>query len=945
MGGGNQTPDGDERMAMDDAQESQPEEGETGAKSGEDIDTNEPNNEPVVDMATTPTEGAKKVGSAKKAAKKASSAKKASAYTPKKNNSGKVSYLEMAHEAIANLKDRTGSSAPAIQKWVKAKYPDKVTSKQDIFKNSMNKAIKQGLKDKRFVQIKNSYKINAEWTSKQKAAAKAKEAAQKKAAAKIKKELQKAQSKNAEELAKQKAEEEMKRKEAAMTPEQRAAAAKAKAKAEILRKRRLPMEDTKLHAENKEYGIKNTDSLARRPALPYTLTCLVPPHLRVGDNPKWGPIHSASQSGAGELMDVDNDRGLIADALHVYHFFCGDVGFVDAKYPVPKFSIKTLLYALDEIIIGNSKAAKSLPPLISHLFLTALRVLTANDIEGEESKPSEYIDPVEAQLQKDLAKIRLGLNAVSWSQILFFYIDLMERYYLSDASLDIGVMPGDDDLDMSYLWENNNSTNEKPAEFTKTEYKGNSSTEGRKFRGYIGNPKGALCKAYTKLSNQVEAWNLSADELMAMLRTLTDDILSKRADLAADITERGLKLDELKRAKNQALMKFRKARNDYEGPKRQPKRKTDGEESGKVTEGTNGKDESGDGGDKDTPFVPKISKKDFQAAEKNYHKSIEAFDNGIRKLISRSEPLGFDRNYNSYYCFIHDPEMMHVEQLKQSNLPPELKRLGLALNPASSWHFIDTKALYDQLLGCLDTRGIRENELYEVGSTLTILKRKLKDDKNDNTRAAARVREKEALENKLANARTACDNEEGRRSGRLAGHAIDDVRKLEAELELMCQSHEEEERLEKLGRERACDYSLLTGLHMVADLVPGKYSSLEEAPCHELWMNKKSGGNGTLQVITEALLEMESMCNELSPWRRTDITRDGWRKQLTDLATTWVNECEMKLGPSFEGSSKEDSTTEEGYEKQYSSPSKKPRLDDRSFLANIVSGVRVSFLS
>lgn len=939
MGGGNQISGGEEHMAMDDAQaqESKPEEGEAAAKPGEDIDTHEAENEPALDMATTPSEGVNKVGSAKKAAKKAST-KKAPAYTPKKNNSGKVSYLEMAHEAIANLKDRTGSSAPAIQKWVKAKYPDKVTAKQDIFKNSMNKAIKQGLKDKRFVQIKNSYKINAEWTSKQKAAAKAKEAAQKKAASKIKKELQKAQSKIAEEVAKQKAEEEMKRKEAAMTPEQRAAAAKAKAKAEILRKRRLPMEDTKLHAENKEYGIKNTETLARRPALPFTLTSLVPPHLRVGDNPKWGPIHSASQSGAGELMDVDNDRGLIADALHVYHFFCGDVGFVDAKYPVPKFSIKTLLYALDEIIIGNSKAAKSLPPLISHLFLTALRVLTASDTEGEESKPSEYIDPVEAQLQKDLAKINLGLNAVSWSQVLFFYIDLMERYYLSDASLDIGVMPGAGDLDMSYLWEKNCSRNE-------TEEKKNSSTQGRSFRGYIGNPKGALCKAYTKLSNQVEPWNLSADELMATLRTLTDDILSKRADLAADITERGLKLDELKRAKNQALMKFRKARNDYEGPKRQPKRKTDGEESGKATEDIKGKEESGDSGEKDTPFVPKISKKEFQAAEKNYHKSIEAFDNGIRKLISRSEPLGFDRNYNSYYCFIHDPEMMHVEQLKQSNLPPELKRLGLALNPASSWHFIDTKALYDQLLGCLDTRGIRENELYEVGSTLTILKRKLKDDKSDNTRTAARLREKEALENKLANARTACDNEEGRRSGRLASHAIDDVRKFEAELEVMCQSHEEEECLEKLGRERACDYSLLTGLNMVADLVPGKYSpgALEEAPCYELWMNKKSGGNGTLQVIAEALLEMESMCNELSPWRRTDMTRDGWRKQLTNLSSTWVKECEMKLGPSFKESANEGSTDEEGYQKQYSSPSKKPRLDDRSFLAHIVSGLRVSF--
>ena len=915
-------------------------------KSGENGNTPKKERETVVDMITTPADEAKKVGSAKKKSSKKASAKKSSEsgpkspYVPKKNASGKLSYLEMVHEAIAHLKDRTGSSAPAIQKWIKAKYPDKA-SKPDIFKNNVSKAIKQGMKEKRLTQIKASYKINPEWTNKQKAAAKAKEAAKKKAASKIKKELEKKKAQCNEELAKKKAEEDEKARFEAMTPEQKAAEAKAKKKAEILRKRRLPMEDTKLHAENKEYGIKNPETLNRRPALPFTMASLVPPHLR-GDNPKWGPVFTASQSGAGEWAEMDNDRGLIADALHVYHFFMGDVGFSDDKYPVPKFSIKTLLYALDEIIIGNSKAAKSLPPLISHLFLTALKVLTAPESSEEGSKSVELIDPIESQLKKDMARIGLGLNAISWSQILFFYVDLMERYYLSDSSLDVGVMPGDDDFDMSYLWDKSQAGG-VTTEGAKMEAEQDSAMCGRKYRGYIGNPKGALCRAYTKLSNQTEPWNLTAEELMAALRALTDDILSKHADLAADITERGLQLDDLKRAKNQALSKFRKARNDFEGPanKKPVKKKTDSEEGAKASEDGEANNESEEGKEKYEPFKPKITKKEYLAAEKSYNKALEAYDNGIRKLVSRTEPLGFDRNFNSYYCFVHDPEMMHVEQLKQANLPPELKRLGVTLNPASSWHFIDTKPLYDQFLGCLDIRGTRENELFEVSSTLTILKRKLQDDKKDNTRAAARLREKEALEKRLENARTACDAEEGRRSGRLAGQAIDEVRKLESELEEMLRSHENEEQMEKLGRERASDYTVLTGLEMVTELGGGKRDafSLQDVPCHELWMNKRAGGNGTLNAVAEALLEMEAMCDELSPWKRKDMTRDAWRQKLSDVSSIFTKECVLKLGPSPKEPAKEDKNVGDS-EKQ--SPTKKQRIDDRPMMANIVSTVRVS---
>ena len=386
--------------------------------------------------------------------------------------------------------------------------------------------------------------------------------------------------------------------------------------------------------------------------------------------------------------------------------------------------------------------------------------------------------------------------------------------------------------------------------------------------------------------------------------------------------------------RNQALEKFRKAKRDFLGPKKAGKKKTDGEDEKAPEDG----DVNGDEEAEETAFKPKITQKEFLAAEKAYNKSIEAFDNGIRKLISRTEPLGFDRYFNSYYCFMHDPEMLHVEQLKQSAPPPELKKLELPLNPSRSWHFIDTKALFDQFLGCLDTRGTRENELFEACSTLTVLKRRLLDDKGENTRASAREREKEELERRLHNARAACSGDEGRRSGRLAGNMLHEVNKLEAELDAMAKAHEEEERLEQLGREQASDYSLLTGFQMVRDLDLRKHSALylEDVTCDKLWINKKTSGNGTLQILAEAFLSMEELCNTLSPWRREDMSREVWRTQLSDVSVNWAKDCVMQLGPA----PKEEK--EKGGDGEEPSPSKKQKVDDRPFQANVASTIRVS---
>ena len=346
----------------------------------------------------------------------------------------------------------------------------------------------------------------------------------------------------------------------------------------------------------------------------------------------------------------------------------------------------------------------------------------------------------------------------------------------------------------------------------------------------------------------------------------------------------------------------------------------------------------------------------FEAAEKAYFKAYDAWENGLEKLIARTEPIGFDRNHHAIYLFGTDPSMLHLEYLKtnETKIPPELKELGSELSPFSSWHFVDTKSLYDQFLQSLDKRGRREADLLDICSNLTILKRKLQDDKSSNTRAAARDREREALERRSANAKAACDAEDGRRSGRLAGMAQIELDSVKQELEELAKAHEEEERQEKIGRDKASDYTLLTGLQSVTELYASQRSTrshrksddnvqteadgLANVPSHKLWLDERIGGNGTLNVLVEALFALEKKCNDLSPLERQE--REAWRKQLSDASCAWAIDCVMKLGPA----AKEEKSTDGSDTLADPSPAKKQKIEPSSgtSLANIVNTVKVS---
>lgn len=286
---------------------------------------------------------------------------------------------------------------------------------------------------------------------------------------------------------------------------------------------------------------------------------------------------------------------------------------------------------------------------------------------------------------------------------------------------------------------------------------------------------------------------------------------------------------ELLKAKRTADTNFRKVKLQYEGPKNPPKSKAnekkkdaDSAETKDGEEGSSGKkkgkagskenqENDGDAEEKEEAapkFKPTATKKQFvssiecrlpscysvlvspcvltitfpfmsqDAAAKAQQKAHDAYTKGLRTLTARTEPVGYDRNFNSIYFFNHDPDRLYVEISKppataeENRLPPDM------LLKKYSWHVIETKSLFDAYTSSLDTRGKRESNLYDElmgpAGGHSSLRRGLYDDLKEKSDKAARARQREELDRRLANARIACLAEEegsGRRSGRLQSSA------------------------------------------------------------------------------------------------------------------------------------------------------------------------------
>jgi hypothetical protein len=232
-------------------------------------------------------------------------------------------------------------------------------------------------------------------------------------------------------------------------------------------------------------------------------------------------------------------RGLVPDLLQVYHFFRGDVHFQnDQDTPlVPEFTLNHLMFAVDEIINGNAKKSRLVPPLISHLFVTSLQLLTNQRNHDDDESTTVQ----ERKLQKDLSKLSSALTPASWAEVCVLYMSAMERYYTSSASIDPNVLPCGK-IDVPYLMRATNVPEPMTPGVTKQSNEDlveDVLPEG--YCAYLGNPHGTLAIAHSKLQ-KLDPWNLRAEELMALLRALSDDILASSPDIAHDLARRYVSL-------------------------------------------------------------------------------------------------------------------------------------------------------------------------------------------------------------------------------------------------------------------------------------------------------------------------------------------------------------------------------------------------------------------
>lgn len=448
------------------------------------------------------------------------------------SNRSRMTTTEMVHEAILALKDRTGSSQIAIQKYILATWPH--IDDNNSFRSRLGQTLKKGIAISRFQKIKASYKVSADWIKKQKAK-RAKDAMQK-AAEKKKRDIANLEASKKQQYDNESAKnqrdgladtlmkeamtqeelDELKRKNDLKEERQRLKeemARKEKEKAERLRRRRFPMEDTRLHEEDKEFGV--TTTVKRKPAIPY--------FFQIARDSK----STAQTPSRCDAMDVDT-RGLVPDLLQVYHFFRGDVRFCDLMEPklVCDFTLSHLIYAVDEVLIGNARKCKLVPPLLQHLFLCCLSLLTAPAAQAGDTREQR-------QLSRDLEELADALSPASWPEICIMYMECMDRFYKSPASQDPSVLvPGM--TDVSYLFR---VTDALALSSTSSLSTLNSAVVPQGYFGYFGNPKSTLAKAFDKLNRQ-DVWTLQADELMALLRALTDDVIATRPDVMVEISGR-----------------------------------------------------------------------------------------------------------------------------------------------------------------------------------------------------------------------------------------------------------------------------------------------------------------------------------------------------------------------------------------------------------------------
>ena len=794
----------------DDDDDDDDEELEADVDDEDEEDRDKTNEKKAKPSSTKKTTEKKKTTPTKRSSSTGSSSKKAAtpaAVTPKKSTSStstpaKKSHIQLVHDAIVAMKDRTGSSQVAIQKYIMANHKD---VDMDRFKQRLLLTLKQGIKSKRLIKFKASYKIHPDFLKKQRRAA----AATKKPKAPQPKPQKKL---SAAELRALKEKEERERKE--------------KERQERIRKRKFPMEDLAMIAEDKELGVHVP--LPTRPALP----------LAMPDFP------AACKSDT-------TMSGLWEDILHVYHFFRGDVGWglLQKQPTVAPFSLSHWIHAIQQVLNGNAKKSRMVPPLVSHLFCVALQHL----------------------LKDQLPKLAVGLSPSSWSEILLLYMDAMERYASSESSVDDNVVAGLP-IDCDYLL----GVTDEPKDDMEPESTG---------PFYLS---GLLGKAHAKLLVQ-DPWLLSAEELLCLLRALVDDLLASTPALEIEMDHRLVEVMELQKKKRTADALVRKLQTTMNKEAAEEKEKTkEVEEQHKKATRSN------------TKSLTAITSQ-LETAKRQQQRITDAYEKACRTMRIRTEPIGEDRHFHAFYNFGNDPQCIYVQQrmgmTKPSatwNVPAEFR------THKTSWHMIDKKSLLDKYLASLDTRGKRESNLHQQ---LHPLRRFLFDDIKELQDKKALLREKEELQRRLENAKLKC--EVGRKSGRLAGKAEEEFIVLQADIDLLQNSIKGE------VEPTPIDYEDATGLRVLREFdgtsashgAPRKRTTrrdtkkheeserddhghgLVKLTCSKLWPSGHIDGTGIVGCIVADLLELEERAESLAKWVKKD--RTAWISHLETLVHSW----------------------------------------------------------
>ncbi|KAL3924384.1 MAG: hypothetical protein SGILL_001084 [Bacillariaceae sp.] len=247
-----------------------------------------------------------------------------------------IPYSQLVQDAILGMKDRTGSSQPAIQKWILGKHPEIDPGK---LKQRLLLTLKNGLKTKRLIKVKASFKMNPAFMKKKKQRVK-KKATTKAVAKQEKKSLTKAEL-------------------AALKEKQRREKAE-KDRQDKIRKRKFPMDDLKLIEQDKELKVVHKNP--PRPALDLAMPAF--PSACKSDTMK---------------------SGLLEDVFHVYHFFRGDVGWgrlAGQKAVVAPFSLAQWMECVEQVMKGWPKKSRMLPPLMTHLFVVTLQYLVPAKLQA-----------------------------------------------------------------------------------------------------------------------------------------------------------------------------------------------------------------------------------------------------------------------------------------------------------------------------------------------------------------------------------------------------------------------------------------------------------------------------------------------------------------------------------------------------------------------------------